>query len=490
MLVKRNQEEIQNYLSDASNFKGTCEAVFFPENKDELKSIIREANKFKRKVTISGNGTGLTGARVPEGGIVVSTEKFNKIIEINTEAGYAVVETGVLLSEFLNKLKHSGFFYPPDPTEKNCFLGGTVATNASGAKTFKYGPTRNYVQELEVVLPTGDEVYLVRGRDIATDYKLTLTTSEGNKIVIRLPEYELPLTKNAAGYFTAKNIDAIDLFVGSEGTLGIFTKIKLKILPLPEKVISAVIFFKNENDALKFIEDARTISYSARNNNIRNELDALALEFFDRNSLQFLKSDYPNIPDNSQAAVWLEQEANAENEDSLLEKWTSFLNVHGGNEESVWFATDEKERGKIYEFRHAVASKVNEYISRNNFRKLGTDVAVPDNVFMKYYDEIKNLAVNSNLDFLIYGHFGNSHIHLNILPKNQGEYEQGRKLYYEICDKAVEFSGTISAEHGVGKLKREYLKRMLGEKVINQMRELKKTVDPNYILCTGNIFNE
>jgi D-lactate dehydrogenase (cytochrome) len=206
--------------------------------------------------------------------------------------------------------------------------------------------------------------------------------------------------------------------------------------------------------------------------------------------LQFLKSDYPNIPDNSQAAVWLEQEANAENEDSLLELWTSFLNVHGGDEESVWFATDEKEREKIYEFRHAVASKVNEYISRNNFRKLGTDVAVPDNVFMKYYDEIKNLAVNSNLDFLIYGHFGNSHIHLNILPKNQGEYEQGRKLYYEICDKAVEYSGTISAEHGVGKLKREYLKRMLGEKVINQMRELKKTVDPNYILCTGNIFNE
>jgi D-lactate dehydrogenase (cytochrome) len=259
--------------------KDHVKRFFFPENKDELKSIIREANRFKKKVTISGNGTGLTGARVPEGGIVVSTEKFNKIIEINTEAGYAVVEPGVLLSEFLNKLKHSGFFYPPDPTEKNCFLGGTVATNASGAKTFKYGPTRNYVLELEVVLPTGDEVYLVRGRDIATDYTLTLTTTEGNKIVIRLPEYELPLTKNAAGYFTAKNIDAIDLFVGSEGTLGIFTKIKLKILPLPEKVISAVIFFDNENDTLKFIEDARTISYSARNNNIRNELDALALEF-------------------------------------------------------------------------------------------------------------------------------------------------------------------------------------------------------------------
>lgn len=490
MLVKKNQEEIQNYLNDASNYKGTCEAVFFPENKDELKSLIREANSSKKKVTISGNGTGLTGARVPEGGIVVSTEKFNKIIEVNTDAGFAIVEPAVLLSEFLNVLKHSGFFYAPDPTEKNCFIGGTVATNASGAKTFKYGPTRNYVQELEVILPTGDEVYLVRGRDIASDYTLTLTSIEGNTINIRLPEYELPLTKNAAGYFTGRNIDAIDLFVGSEGTLGIFTKIKLKIIPLPDRVISAIFFFRKENNALNFIEDARKHSYSARKNNLSNEIDALALEFFDQNSLQFLRADFPNLPDNSEAAVWLEQEANHDNEDSLLEKWTSFLITHGGDEESVWFATDEKERIKISEFRHAVASKVNEYLLRNNFRKLGTDVAVPDNVFIKYFHEIKELVVNSNLNFLIYGHFGNSHIHLNMLPKNQSEYEQGRKIYFEICDKAVEYSGTISAEHGIGKMKHEYLERMLGKDVIDQMRQLKKALDPNYILGVNNIFSE
>lgn len=489
MLIKTIQEEIQNYLNDASNFKGSCDAVYFPQNKDELSSILREANRSKKKITVSGNRTGLTGACVPEGGVVISTEKLNKIIEINTESGYAVVEPAVLLSEFLNELKYSGYFYPPDPTEKNCFIGGTVATNASGAKTFKYGPTRTYVEELEVVLPAGDEIYLIRGKNIASDYKLKLTTTDGKDIIIQLPEYELPLTKNAAGYYTAKNSDAIDLFVGSEGTLGIFTKIKLKILPLSEKVLSAVFFFNNEGDALKFIEDARTISYSTREKNLTNELDALALEFFDKNALQFLKSDYPNIPDNAEAAVWLEQEADTANEDALLEKWTRFLLAHNGNEDSVWFAMDETERQKISEFRHAVASKVNEYISRNNFKKLGTDVAVPDDVFIKYYNEIKKLAVNSNLDFLIYGHFGNSHIHLNILPKNQDEYERGRKLYYEICDKAVEYSGTISAEHGVGKLKREYLERMLGKEVINQMRQVKRTLDPNYILGIGNIFS-
>lgn len=490
MLKKTDQEEIQNFLSDASNFKGSCEAVYFPESKDDLISILKEANSSGKKVTVSGNGTGLTGARVPQGGIVVSTEKLNKIIEINTTDGYAIVEPAVLLTEFLSELKTSGYFYPPDPTEKNCFIGGTVATNASGAKTFKYGPTRSFVEELEVILPNGDELYLIRGKNFALDYVLNLISVNSNNYTLKLPQYRLPLTKNAAGYFSSGNVDAIDLFVGSEGTLGIFTKIKLKILPLPEKVISAVFFFTKEMDALKFIDDARIISYNARRNNLKDELDALALEFFDQNALEFLKSDFPNLPTDSEAAVWIEQEADAANEDKLLEKWTSILLAHNGNEDSVWFATDDKERDKISEFRHAVSANVNEYISRNNFKKLGTDIAVPDEIFISFYHEIKQMAVDSKLDFLTYGHFGNSHIHLNILPKNQNEYEAGRKLYLDICDKAVANSGTISAEHGVGKLKREYLERMLGNKVISQMRELKRTLDPNYMLCAGNIFSE
>lgn len=489
MIIKTDPSEIQNFLSDASNFKGECEAVYFPENKEEVKSILKEANLLRKRVTVSGNGTGLTGARVPQNGIVISTEKLNRIIEINTTQGYAILEPAVLLSDFLEKLKEVGFFYPPDPTEKNCFIGGTVATNASGAKTFKYGPTRCFVEELEVILPTGDEIYLIRGKYIASDYILKLLTYEGSEFTLRLPEYELPLTKNASGYFSQRNIDAIDLFVGSEGTLGIFTKIKLRILPLPQNIISAIFFFKDNIDALEFIQEARNISYSTRKQNLINEPDALALEFFDSNSLEFLKPEYPNIPDEVKAAVWLEQEANISNEDLLLERWTSILLKHKGSEELVWFATDEKERFKISEFRHTVAAKVNEYITRNNFRKLGTDVAVPDNVFIKFHNEIKELAVQSGLKFLIYGHFGNSHIHLNILPKDQKEYETGRKLYLTICDLAVSYSGTISAEHGVGKMKHEYLERMLGKKVIDQMREVKRTLDPNYILGVNNIFS-
>lgn len=489
MIIKTVQEEIQNYLSDASNYKGYCEAVYFPENKYDIINILKDANKLNKKVTVSGNGTGLTGARVPEGGIVISTERLNKIVDINTKLGYAIVEPAVSLSDFLNELKSTGYFYPPDPTEKNCFIGGTVATNASGAKTFKYGATRNYVEELEIILPTGDVISLRRGQYISNNYTLKLFTDNGKPITLSLPRFTLPVTKNASGYYTSENADAVDLFIGSEGTLGIFTKIKLKILPLPEKVISAVFFFNYEQDALQFIEEAREKSFDSRKNKSTHEIDALALESFDNNSLRFLKSDYPNIPDQAASAVWMEQETDTANEEILLEKWTAFIKLHNGNDESVWFAANDKERERISEFRHAVSAKVNEYISQNNFKKLGTDVAVPADIFISFYNEIKNKAQQSNLDFLIYGHFGNSHIHLNILPKNQDEYKTGRKLYLEICDKAVSLKGTISAEHGIGKLKREYLTRMLGDDVIDQMREIKHVLDPNFILCAGNIFS-
>ncbi len=145
MIIKTDQNEIQDYLKDASNTMGYCDSVVYPENTDDVVSILIQANEEKNKVTVCGNRTGLSGGSVPTGGIVLSTEKMNRILEINEEEKFAIVEPGVLLSDFLKELKTKKLYYPPDPTELNCFLGGTVATNASGSKTFKYGPTRAFV---------------------------------------------------------------------------------------------------------------------------------------------------------------------------------------------------------------------------------------------------------------------------------------------------------------------------------------------------------
>jgi len=304
MIIKTEQNEIQDYLKDASNTKGFCDAVVFPENTDDVISILKKANSEKTKITVCGNKTGLAGGSVPSGGIVLSTEKLNKIIEINSIDKFAIVQPGVLLSNFLNEIKSSKLYYPPDPTELNCFLGGTVATNASGSKTFKYGPTRSFVLGMEIVLPTGELLNLERGQTFANGNELVLVTNNGHKYKFQIPSVKSLPTKNTAGYFCKKNMDAIDLFIGSEGTLGVITKLKLKLLDAPASVLSAVVFFNSEEDGLNFIEDSRDRSYNSRKTNSKNSIDALALEFFDKLALDFLREDYPNIPVRAISAVW------------------------------------------------------------------------------------------------------------------------------------------------------------------------------------------
>lgn len=489
MITKTEQNEIQDYLKDASNTKGYCDAVVYPENTEDIVAILKRAHQDKTKVTVCGNRTGLSAGSVPNGGIVLSTEKMNRILEINEAKKFAVVEPGVLLSDFLQIIKPLELYYPPDPTELNCFLGGTVATNASGSKTFKHGATRDFVLGLEIVLPTGDILTIERGQLFAHKFDLLLTTSNGKKFELKIPSTKILTTKNTAGYFCKENMDAIDLFIGSEGTLGVITRIKLKLLIAPETVLSSVIFFSTEDDGLNFIEQARNESYISRKNKLSASIDALSLEYFDKNALDFLRDDYPNIPAKAKSAVWFEQETDEQFGNAVTELWISLIEKHFGDLEGSWIAMNEKDKSRFVEFRHRISTKVNDFISSRNLRKLGTDFAVPDNELKKFYHKLKADVASAGFEYVIYGHFGNSHIHLNILPKNSDEFEKAKALYQNMCISAINLSGTFSAEHGVGKNKKGLLYEMYGADVINLMFRIKQTVDPNLILCNGNLFD-
>jgi len=488
MIIKISQDEIQNYLTDASNYSGFCDAVYIPENIKEIAELLKDNDNKKIPVTISGNGTGLTGARVPEGGIVLSTERLNKILEINVSEKYAAVEPGVILSDFQSIVNSKGLLYPPDPTERNCYIGGTVATNASGEKTFKYGPTRDYVLELELIFANGHLLKLQRGKQKAEGLNLKLKTEEGQEYDMTIPDYIMPHIKNASGYYCKKNMDAIDLFIGSEGTLGVITKIKLKLIELPEKIISCIAFFHNENDALLFVREARNISENTRLRSDTRCIDALALEFFDENSLKFLTDEYPQIPDNAKSAVWFEQEVTKENEDFFLESWLDLIKEFRGDQDATWLAVSDNDKRNIEKFRHSISEKVNEYISQKNLRKLGTDVAVPNEHFEELYFYSKAEAEKKNLEYVTYGHFGNSHMHMNILPKSTDEFLTGNEVYYNICKKAIALNGTISAEHGIGKIKKDFFREMVGEANISKLQQIKKILDPDLILGRGNLF--
>lgn len=485
MVVKKNTEEILDYLSDASNFKGNCDTVYLPESNKDFTEILTEAHRNKTRITISGKRTGLTGSAIPEDGSIISLEKMNRIIEINKSEKYAIVEPGVLLSALQNEVKRENLFYPPDPTETNCSMGGNISTNASGAGTFKYGSTRDYVLELEIILASGELLNIKRNEIFANDYSMVLPSTD--ELKIEIPRLKMPLVKNAAGYFCKKSMDAIDLFIGSEGTLGIISKAKLRLLEQPEKLISCVAFFDDESNGLEFIKTAREQSYLNKEKIKEHGINARALEFFDKNALYFLTEDFPQVF-SAGCAVWFAQEVNSKNEEVIMEEWLKLIVGNNGSDEKIWMAIDVKDHERIKEFRHAISYKVNEYIAGNNFRKLGTDSAVPHNDFKNYYYFSKELVEDSKLDYVIYGHFGDSHIHLNMLPKNDLEFNTGKNIYKTLCQEAVRLGGTVSAEHGIGKTKREYLKFMYNESEINQMFKLKKQLDPALILSPGNIF--
>ncbi|MBC7900287.1 MAG: FAD-binding oxidoreductase [Saprospiraceae bacterium] len=492
MQVKTQLEDFENYLADASNLKGGhCQKLFVPETSGEISEILRGANEAAIPVTISGARTGTVGGAIPFGGYVISLEKLNKIEEIRKVELTAIVQPGVILSDFQKVVEAENLFYPPDPTEWSCQIGGTIATNASGARSFKYGATRNYVQHLKIVLANGENLELKRGEIRGgTDGIINLITEQGNSIKINVPTYKRPnVRKNVSGYFSEEGLDAIDLFIGSEGTLGVITEIKFSVLPKPEGFFSGIVFFSSEENLLSLVSEVRDLSFANRTSHVANTLNASLIEYFDANSLEFIREKFPETPKNMTGAIFFEQETNAESEDGLLEDWNELLEKHGADLDRSWFTTTETDREKMRAFRHALPVAVNERISRHNQKKVGTDMAVPDENFAGFLRFYKQMLRASGLDYVIFGHIGDNHLHANILPKNDLEAEKARHLYGRSIAQAIMLGGTISAEHGIGKLKSKYLNVMMGERYLNEMAGIKKAFDPKGILGRNNMFD-
>ena len=361
MLTKSNLDEIQSYLSDASYMQaGNAERVVFPQSAEEVAEVLAQATQQNTPVTVSGAGTGTVAGRVPFGGIVLATDNLNQIKSLGHDkngGGRAVVEAGVVLADLQRFVEAQGLFYPPDPTERGCFIGGNVATNASGARSFKYGPTRNYIERLKVCLATGEILDLRRGdfrADCADQIKIPL--SARHTLEATLPSYHMPhVRKNASGYFVAPGMDVVDLFIGSEGTLGVISEIEVDLIPKPQAILSGVIFFSANVKLLEFVSEARSWSLAnrerrepgrlgplmdkalevtdrrklshpdAETDHRRRLIDARALEYFDRESLAFLRQKYDSIPAAATGAVFFEQEITASSEDEVMSEWLALL---------------------------------------------------------------------------------------------------------------------------------------------------------------------
>jgi D-lactate dehydrogenase (cytochrome) len=300
--------------------------------------------------------------------------------------------------------------------------------------------------------------------------------------------------KNVSGYFNAEPLDAIDLFIGSEGTLGVVTEIELSLLPKPEGFFSGIVFFADAADILSFVDEARKRSFLFRDKPPAtaggSDIDASLIEYFDHPALKFISEKFPETPADAAGAIFFEQETAVENEDALLEAWNALLEEHNADLERSWFTTNEQDREKMRAFRHALPVTVNERIAKYKQRKVGTDMAVPDENFPAFLQFYKETLDASGLEYVIFGHIGDCHLHANMIPKDAAEAETARHIYGRCVAQAIMLGGTVSAEHGIGKLKRKYLSAMMGERYLNEMAEIKRAFDPNGILGRGNMFDE
>jgi len=515
--INKISTDFSIYLADESKLSGEAEWLFFPKSESEIISILNFLRINKIRTYISAARTGITGSCVPTSGSVLSIEKMNKIIGFGFDRNkgnyFFRVEPGITLNEINDSLIKKDFdfiteltpgskekfketnkkhYYPVDPTEMSATIGGTVATNASGARSLKYGPTREWIKRIRVILSTGVVLEIPRGKYFASNEgTFEIKNSEGSKLQFKIPNYIFNTTvKNAAGIFSKPNMDLIDLFIGSEGILGIITQIDIWIIE-KRRLISNVLFFNFEEDAINFAELIRD----------DEELSPEFIEFFSCEALSLLKEvqkknlgslDIPQIPIDTRGAIFFDFPYAEEKIDKVFNQIGTITEKCNTDLSNSWSGYEHQYHIRFKHFRHSLPENINRIIASRkqkfpNLHKLGTDMSVPEKNFrniMKYYHSVLQSA---NLEYVIFGHIGENHVHVNVLPKNMDELRLGEKIYEKFAIKVVEYGGSISAEHGVGKIKREYLKIMYGQDDLNEMRTLKKMLDPSLILNYGNI---
>lgn len=502
------------YLTDESKLSGgSANRVLFPKTTEELTLQLGEHSQQDEAVTISAARTGITGGAVPFGGTLISLEKMNNMLGVGYEdkrkQWFLRVQPAVTLIEISALLQRKQvstlpsltenaaerfsetseeYFYPVDPTELGATIGGTIATNASGARSFAYGATREWIKALTVVLVSGEVCHIERGVNFA-DENGVITFPLGQKVAnLKIPGYTIPDVKNSAGLYAKPRMDLIDLFIGSEGILGVISEVEIWLTP-KEDELSVIQFFETEEQFLTFVEKIRE----------SRRLHLEFLECIDVNGLHMIRKrqmadplalDIPLIPDAQGGALFFDLKST----DKLneLENIRNLCNTLDVAPSQSWVAYSAKDKEKLRKFRHALPETVNEIITQRKvtfpkLHKLSTDMSVSDEHLRTIYAFYKEQLNKSGLTYVMFGHIGNNHIHINILPANMDELFQAKALYRTLAKKVVSLGGSLSAEHGIGKIKREYIEIMYGKKGIAEMHRIKQFFDPMERLNKGNV---
>ena len=514
--IRRDTDVLRTFLEDAAHFPGGHAAgIATPASEAEVAAVLRSA----ARVLPIGAQSSLTGGATPMGDLILSTSRLNRILEIGADT--VRVQAGVTLLELDAALARAGKYYPPSPTFTGAFVGGVIATNAAGAATFKYGTTRDWVNAITVVLPGGEVLDVERGVTVADrDGGFSLVLPE-RVAHVEVPTYRLPaVPKVSAGYFAAPGMDLIDLFIGSEGTLGVITQATLRVLPTRPALCLAFVPFDDRQTALGVVSRLRAAARETWRSRDPHGLDVSAIEHMDSRSLVLLREDGADrrfgvtIPPDAAIALLISLElppgttaADAYDEigrareptapDTRLTRLCRILDEAGVLDAvEIALPGDQARAAQLIALREEVPAAVNARVGRAKhdvdprIAKTAADMIVPFESFetlLLLYDEE---FTRRGLDAAVWGHISDGNLHPNIIPRSYADVESGKEAILAFGREVLRLGGSPLAEHGVGRhpIKQQLLAEMYGPEGIDEMRAIKRALDPDWKLAPGVLF--
>ena len=511
--VARDPDVVAACLADAAHVPGGHAAgVATPASESEIAALLGSA----RTVLPIGAQSSLTGGATPMGEVVLSTAKLNRLLEIGPDT--VRVQPGVPLVELDRALERAGRYYPPAPTFGGAFVGGTVATNAAGAATFKYGTTRDWVEALTVVLADGSVLDITRGRVLASNGAFEIASARGT-VRVPVPTYRLPdVPKVSAGYFAAPGMDLVDLFIGSEGTLGIISEVTLRVVPERPAIAVVWVPFPRRDAALDFVRRLRTTARETWRTGDPHGIDVSAIEHMDARSLALLRED--GI-DREQGVALTGREALAllvtielrgmdgpaaydqigraldREADGALVRFCRLLDEYGVLDEvEIAVPGDRTRAAQLHALREGVPEAVNRRVGLAQrdvdarIQKTAADMIVPFEALDRLFTLYDETFAARGLDVAVWGHISDGNVHPNVIPRSYADVEAGTDAILEIGRAVVAMGGSPLAEHGVGRspVKQRLLEALYGAGGVAEMRRVKEALDPRWILAPGVLF--
>jgi D-lactate dehydrogenase (cytochrome) len=494
--IERDPAVVASFLSDAAHVPGGFAAgVATPRSEAEVAAIVTAADR----VLAIGAQSSLTGGATPRGEVVLSTRALNAI---GPPEGHTVrAGAGVPLATLQRTMAASGLYYPPVPTFDGACIGGTIATNAAGAATFKYGSTRDWVSAMTVVLASGEVLDIERGTVSASpDGWFEVESTDGRVARVPVPSYRMPdVAKLSAGYFARPDMDLADLFIGSEGTLGVIVEAELRLVPLPRRLV-ALVRCEGDGQAIALTGILRN---AAADRSDEHSLDVSAIEYVDARALGAVPDEAlarARVPRPAPGSVLLLVQIEVpRDEDGVLEQFQAALATAGvAGDPIVAAPADERGAERLFGLREAVPASVNQLVAGAKARghpdieKTAADPVVP---FGRLADSIalyRQAFESRGLDYAIWGHVSDGNLHPNLVPRSLEDVRRGREAILEIARGVIALGGAPLAEHGVGRslLKQRLLRELYGDEGIRQMQAVKKALDPAGKLAPGVVLSE